>query len=72
MVIARDRYLDDTSRYLFTLELRTRTLTAHGLLTDVGREEQQAIGDILVRALDEIAARLAPRLRSAQVPAGRS
>ncbi|HXH05985.1 MAG TPA: hypothetical protein VNI83_05270 [Vicinamibacterales bacterium] len=70
MIIARDRYLDDTSRYLLTLELRTRTPAAHGLLTDAGREEQQAIGDILVRALDEIAARLAAHLPGRRVVAG--
>lgn len=62
MMIARERYLDDTSRFHLTVTLETRTGAMHSLVSNVTPEEREAIAAILVRALDEIAARLRPYL----------
>lgn len=62
MEIARDRYLDDTSKFHYTLTFTSRTIPAHSLLTDLSREEREALGDILVHALDEIGAILKRKL----------
>lgn len=62
MEIRRDRYLDDTNKLLFSLTLASRTTQAHSLLTALSPEEQEALGDILVRSLDEIQALLARKL----------
>lgn len=66
MVIARERYLDDTRRFPLELSLVTRTGDMHSLLSNVPSEEREAIGDILVSALDAIEARL--RRYAAQAP----
>ena len=68
MVIDRERYLDDTSRYHLTASLTTRTGVMHSLLTNVPDEERQAIGDVLVRALDEIEERLKPHVHHTSRP----
>lgn len=60
MVIARERYLDDTSRFRVTLELASGTGAMHSLLSELPAEAHARLGDALVRALDEIAAALAP------------
>lgn len=65
MRIARERYLDDTSRFLLELSLLTRTSELHSLLSNVPQEERDAIGDLLVSALDAIAARLRAHLADA-------
>ncbi len=62
MIIARDRYLDDTSDLHLTLSLTTRTGPAHSLLSNVPEDEREAISDTLVRALDDIQKRLARHL----------
>jgi hypothetical protein len=64
MHIARDRYLDDSTRYHLTLRLDTRTGDMHSLLSDAADRLEGRLGEILVRALDEIAAALADRLPS--------
>ncbi len=61
MNIARERYLDDTSRFHLTVKLETRTGAMHSLLSNVPPEDREAIGDVLVHAMDEIVARLRPR-----------
>ena len=58
MVIAKDRYLDDTRRFHLELALTTRHTAMHSLLSSLSAEERDAIGDVLLRAMDEIAARL--------------
>ena len=68
MMIDRERYLDDTRRYHLTASLTTRTGVMHSLLTNVPDEDRQAIGDVLVRALDEIEKRLQPHVRHAARP----
>jgi hypothetical protein len=62
MVIARERYLDDSSRFHLTLELTTRTGDMHSLLTGAGAETHARLGEILVRALTDIASVLAPHV----------
>lgn len=65
MVIARERYLDDTKQFHLTVKLETRTGAMHSLLSNVPPEEREAIGAILVHAMDEIVARLRPQLAHA-------
>lgn len=65
MVIARERYLDDTNLFHLTVKLETRTGGMHSLLSNVPPEEREAIGAILVHAMDEIVARLRPQLAHA-------
>jgi hypothetical protein len=60
--IARDRYLDDTSKFHYTLTLTSRTIQAHSLLTSLSPEEHAALGDMLVRCLDEVQALLRTKL----------
>ncbi|HSL24520.1 MAG TPA: hypothetical protein VK886_23490 [Vicinamibacterales bacterium] len=62
MIIARDRYLDDSSQYHLSVSLATRTGAMHSLLSNLPDTDRQEIGDILVRALDEIERRLKPAL----------
>jgi hypothetical protein len=65
MVIGCERYLDDTARYHVALALTTRTLEMHGLLSGVPEEARERIMDVLVRALDDIQALLAPVAQTA-------
>ena len=65
MVIGCERYLDDTSRYHVGLGLTTRTLEMHALLSGVPQETRERITDVLVRALDDIRALLAPLAQTA-------
>ena len=58
MIIARERYLDDTRQFHLTIKLETRTGAMHSLLSNVPSEERDTIVAILVRAMDEIAERL--------------
>jgi hypothetical protein len=60
MVIACERHLDDGRQHRVTLELTTRTLVLHALLAAQPPEVHQRLRDILVAALDEAAAVLAP------------
>jgi hypothetical protein len=64
MIIARDRYLDDTKLYHLTLSLLTRSGAMHSLLSNVPEADREAISDILVRALNEIEQRLKPSVKS--------
>jgi hypothetical protein len=65
MIIARERYLDDTREFHLTLKLETRTGAMHSLLSNVPVEERETVAAILVHAMDEIAARLRPYLTQA-------
>lgn len=62
MIIARERYLDETSNFHLTLSLVTRTGVMHSLLSNVPEEERATISEILVRALNEIEQRLKAHL----------
>jgi hypothetical protein len=65
MKIGRERYLDDTTRFPLELSLLTRSSELHSLLSNVPQAERDAIGEILVSALDAIAARLRGHIQSA-------
>lgn len=62
MEIARERFLDDTRCYHVTLSLRSRTTEAHSALTALTREEREAVAQAIARALDDIAAIVAPHV----------
>lgn len=66
MIIARDRYLDDTSDLHVMLSLSTRTGVMHSLLSNVPEADREAIGDLLVRALNDIQRCLKPHLTRAK------
>ena len=55
MRIARERYLDDSTRWFLTLDLWTRTAEMHSAMDALSPEQRQAIGDAIVDALDRIA-----------------
>jgi hypothetical protein len=66
MVVARERYLDDTARYHLTVDLISQTGVMHSLLTQVPPEVHEQLGDALVRALSDIARLLAPFITEAE------
>jgi hypothetical protein len=62
MIIARERYLDETSDLHVTVSLATRTGVMHSLLSNVPSAARDAISDILVDALNRIEQELTPHL----------
>jgi tRNA-Thr(GGU) m(6)t(6)A37 methyltransferase TsaA len=66
MVISRDRYLDDTSRYHVTIALATRTGELHSLMSALPPDVLERVGRALVKALDEVQAALAPPVATTQ------
>lgn len=62
MIVAHERYLDDTSDLHVTLSLVTRTGLMHSLLSNVPDSAREAVSDILVEALDRVQERLKPHL----------
>lgn len=60
MIIARERYLDDSPDLHVTISLVTRTGIMHSLLSNVPETTREAIGDILVEALDRVQEQLKP------------
>jgi hypothetical protein len=66
MVIARERYLDDSSQWLFSLALSSRTVAAHTVLTALTPEDRQAITDALGTALDAAVTVLRRRMPEGQ------
>jgi hypothetical protein len=65
MVISRERYLDDTKRFALELSLVTRSGLMHSLLSNMPAGDRDAVGDILVGALDAIEERLRPHVAAA-------
>jgi hypothetical protein len=55
MRIARERFLDDSTRWSLSLELWSRTSEMHSTLDALTPEQRQAIGEAMVDALDRIA-----------------
>jgi hypothetical protein len=55
MRIARERYLDDSSRWYLTLELWSRTGEMHSAMDALSAEQRQAIGDVLSAAMEKAA-----------------
>ena len=66
MNIARERYLDDSSHWLFSLALSSRTVAAHSVLTALTPEDRQAIGAALATALDSMVTVLRRRMPEGQ------
>jgi hypothetical protein len=54
MEISRERFLDDSRTYHFSLALRSRTTPAHSLLTSLSAEEREQVNAAIVTALNEI------------------
>jgi hypothetical protein len=54
MEISRERFLDESRTYHFTIGLRSRTTEAHSLLTALTTEERQQVSDAIVKAMDQI------------------
>ena len=62
MEIARERFLDDTRRYHFTLALRSRTTEMHSALSALSPDDRERVGTALARCLDEIQRVMVPHL----------
>jgi hypothetical protein len=62
MTYQRDRFLDDSSVWHVSLELRSRSGPMHSLMTSLTPEERAAVSDALASALDAIVPVLRQRL----------
>lgn len=65
MTYQRDRFLDDSSVWHVSLELRSRSGPMHSLMTGLTPEEHNAVSDALTRALDAIVPVLRQRMAQA-------
>jgi hypothetical protein len=63
MEIARERFLDESRTYHFTISLRSRTTEAHSLLTSLSPEEREQVSNAIVFAMDQIEKIVRPRLK---------
>ena len=54
MEISRERFLDESRNYHFTIGLRSRTTAAHSLLTSLTPEEREQVSTAMVKAMDQI------------------
>ena len=66
MEISRERFLDDSRTYHFTIALRSRTTEAHSLLTSLTPEEREQVSVAIVTAMNEIEKIVRPRLQPAR------
>jgi hypothetical protein len=66
MEISRERFLDDSRTYHFTIGLRSRTTEAHSLLTSLTPEEREQVSVAIVTAMNEIEKIVHPRLQPAR------
>jgi hypothetical protein len=62
MTYQRDRFLDDSSVWHVSLELRSRSGPMHSLMTSLTPEERDAVNDALAKALDVIVPVLRQRM----------
>jgi hypothetical protein len=67
MEIVRERFLDDSKLYHFSLAVRSRTSEMHSVLTALNSDEREAVGAAIAHALDEIAQIVKPRLELERV-----
>lgn len=70
MLIARERFLDDSSQLAVSLMLQTRTTEMHSLLSDAPEDVRAAIGVTLAQALDRIQDILRERVAARQAAPG--
>ena len=54
MEIARERFLDDSRSYHFTIGVRSRTTEAHSLLSSLTPDEREQVSSAIVAAMDQI------------------
>lgn len=62
MEISRERFLDDSRTYHFTIGLRSRTTEGHGLLSSLTPDEREQVGAEIVKAMDQIEKIVRPHL----------
>jgi hypothetical protein len=62
MEIARERFLDDSRTYHFTIGIRSRTTEAHSLLSSLSPEEREQVSVAIVHAMDQIEKIVRPHL----------
>jgi hypothetical protein len=67
MEIGRERFLDDSKLYHFSLSVRSRTSEMHSVLTALSSDEREAVAGVIARALDEIGMVIKPRLEIERV-----
>ena len=54
MEISRERFLDESRSYHFTIGLRSRTTAAHSLLSSLTPDEREQVSLAMVKAMDQI------------------
>ena len=62
MEIARERFLDESRAYHFSIGVRSRTTEAHSLLSALTAEERDRVSNAIVQALNEIEQIVRPHL----------
>jgi hypothetical protein len=60
MRITRDRYLDDSNRWHLAIEALSRTPEMHSAIDALSPAQRDALGDVLVEALDKAARIIEP------------
>ena len=54
MEISRERFLDESRSYHFSIGLRSRTTEAHSLLTALTPDEREQVSLAMIKAMDQI------------------
>jgi peptidyl-tRNA hydrolase len=54
MEISRERFLDESRSYHFTIGIRSRTTAAHSLLSALTPDEREQVSNAIVQAMDQI------------------
>ena len=62
MEISRERFLDDSRSYHFSIGIRSRTTPAHSLLTALTADEREQVSAAIVKAMDQIETIVKPHL----------
>ena len=65
MEISRERFLDESRSYHFTIGIRSRTTEAHSLLTALSPDEREQVSLAMVKAMDQIEKIVRPHLAPA-------
>ena len=66
MEISRERFLDDSRSYHFTIGIRSRTTAAHSLLTALSAEDRERVNAAIVTAMDQIEKIVQPHIAAAR------
>jgi hypothetical protein len=62
MEISRERFLDESRTYHFSIGIRSRTTAAHSLLTALTADEREQVSTAIVKAMDQIEKIVRPHL----------